>query len=394
MKRIYIMITSFLAACSLAGCTAIDGMPPLDSGIAANDVVAANDTPEITNDNTEESSSESETSSSESQNNEIAAELPKLKVKAKEWDEDKINELFIAPRTDLVHEEYPSDFNFGDSFDVYLGEEGEGKDAYWLVYENGRLTSETRRDFQKYGYGTLAAHRGVYSFGEYFDDAEIALFPKEDAVSRTNALLDELGIKNYTEPDVYAITADKANALLDKEWKNKDGSSHYYEKWTADNEVYILSYSLEYNGVPLTTDYPGSYSIVGEVKDEISWIYSASHILAIVTKDEIISLETFYILSDEYEVGESIAVNCTEEQALQAAMEHFDGKYEAVRILDSKIAYIPVETVTDSKRSITLVPMWKVDVSAYNEYSLMRSYETVFINVSTGEPLTDGIKLY
>lgn len=391
MKRICITIASLLAACSLAGCTAVDGMSPLDSGIAA-DVIAADDAQEITNGNTEESSSE--TSSGKSQNNEIAAELPKLSVKIKEWDEDKINELFIEPRTDLVHKEYPSDFVFNDSYDVYLGEEGEGKDAYWLVYENGRLLSETRRDFRKYGYGTLAAHWGVYSFGEYFDDSEIALFPKEDAISRTNALLDELGIKNYTEPDVYAITADKANALLDKEWKNKDGSSHYYEKWTADNEVYILSYSLEYNGVPLTTDYPGSYSVVGEVEDEIGWVYSGSHILAIVTKDEIISLEAFCILSDEYEVGESIAVKCTEEQALQAAMKHLDGKYEAVRILDSKIAYIPVETVTDGKGSITLVPMWKIDVSAYNEYSPMRSYETVFINVSTGEPLTDGIKLY
>lgn len=368
MKRIYIMIASVLAVCSLAGCTAIDGAP-LNSSVVENGALAANTAHDVIH--------------TENTDDKLTEEVPMLRVKVKEWDEDKINELFIEPRNDLVHSGDSENGMFG-GYDVYKGEEGEGKDAYWLVYENGRLLSETRRDFKKYGYGTLAKHWGVYSFGEYFDDAEIALFSKEDAVSRTNALLDELGIKNYTKPDVYAITADKANALLDREWKNKDGSPHNYEKWTADNEVYILSYFLEYNGVPLSTDYP----------DEIDRMCFGSHILAIVTKDEIISLDTFYIFSDEYEVGGNVAVNCTEEQAVEAAMKYFDGKYDAVRILDSEIVYMPEETIADGKISFTLVPMWKVDISAYNEYALMRSYDSVFINVSTGEPLTDFSKIY
>lgn len=389
MKRIYITIASVLAACTLAGCTAIEEMPQLDSGIAANDVIAANDAPEAENDETSNSTTEnSESLSGEIENNEIAAELPKLKVKIKEWDKDKINELFIEPRDDLVYRGYPEGGMFGGDYDIYTGED------YCLIFENGHLynVTEWSQKYKKYGYSVLASDWGRYSFEEYFDDDEIALFSKEDAVSRTNALLDELGIKNYTKPDVYAVTADKANALIAEGWEDKIGTPHQYEKWTEDNEVYILSYSIEYDGVPLTVDYPDEF-VLSEGEDANENIYLGSHILAIVSKDEIISLEAFYVISDEYEINGSAEVNCTEEQAVETALKCFDGEYDAVRVLDCEIVYLPIEKQSGEHRSITLVPVWKVNVSADNEFFPMRSYDSVHIDVSTGKPLTYKNKL-
>lgn len=368
MKRIYITIAAILAACSLAGCTAD---APLNSDIVKNGALAANTAPDIIN----------------TKYDKKTEEIPMLKAKVKEWDVDRINELFIEPRTDLVHTEYPGSFPFNDSYDVYLGDES--GDAYWLVYENGRLLAETRRDFDKYGYGTLASGLHVYSFGEYYNDNEIGLFPKEDAVSRTNELLDKLGIKGYSEPEVYAITADKANADLSGEWNDKNGISHSYEKWTADDEVYILRYSLEYNNIPLTNNF----------QSDIGGVLVGSDITAIVTKDEILSLDAFNILSDEYEVGESINVKCTREQAIEMADKYFKATNPSfenddsdVKLLGCEIVYMPINM--DAEGCCTLVPMWKVDISYYSEYSFMRGYDCVFINVSTGAPLTNGRVIY
>lgn len=373
MKRICITLISVLAACSLAGCTSIEGTP-LNSGAAENAALAANEAADIIKD---------ETSVEDKAEDKITTEIPILKVRHKEWDEDMINENFIAPRNDLTHKEYPSDLLVDDTYDVYIGEEGEGKDAYWLVYENGRLTVETRRDFIKYGYGTLAAGLGSFSFGEYYDAEEIALFPKEDAVRRGNALMDTIGIKNYSEPEVYAITADKANAILDGEWKDKQNNPHYYEKWTEENEIYILTYSLEYNGIPVTDVCCRS----------VGGLFVGSSVEMIVTKDEIISLDAYSIFSDEYEVGESVEVNCTEEKAIEMAMKYYDdGRFETIKILDCEIVYMPIDEYDFEERIVTLVPMWKVDVSARsaNDDGLTNYSDCVFINVTNSAPYTGG----
>ena len=63
-----------------------------------------------------------------------------------------------------------------------------------------------------------------------------------------------------------------------------------------------------------------------------------------------------------------------------------------MKILGCEIVYMPIDM--DNEGNCTLVPMWKVDVSAYSEYAFMRTYDNVFINVSTGAPLTDGRVIY
>ena len=53
-------------------------------------------------------------------------------------------------------------------------------------------------------------------------------------------------------------------------------------------------------------------------------MFVGSDITAIVTKDDIISLQAFNILSDEYEeTGKTAAVKCTKEQALEMADKYF-----------------------------------------------------------------------
>lgn len=377
MKRIIITAMAILAACSLTGCSAIDNaaIVPAENGTALDaasmeqSALAANASPEVIN-----IEKEKET-----------LEIPIIKTKVKEWDEDKLKAMYVDTRDDLVHKEYPSDL-FDENYHVYIDDEDDY--GFMLGYENSRLNVEMPSSFAKYGYGHLASGVHTYSFGEYYNDDEIALFPKEDAVNRTNALLDELGIKGYSEPTVYAITADKANADLDGIYYTKDDTPYTYEKWTADNEVYILRYSFEYNGIRLTE----------ECDNSIGGMFVGSDIVAIVTKDDIISLQAFNILSDEYEkTGKTAAVKCTKEQALEMADKYFKASnpsYEDanrdVKVLGCEIVYMPLEDFDIDTGYVSLVPMWRVDISYRSEFpdDIFRSHDNVFINVYTGAPLT------
>ncbi len=375
MKRILITAMAILAACSITGCSAVDNSTtaPAENGAPERGAVeqaalAANASPEVINIEKEEQT------------------LPVIKTKLKEWDEDKLKAMFVDTRDNLVLTEYPSDIPDDYTYKVYKNDwEDDIDDDFWLVYENGRIRMDDYSDSEKYGYRFLASAIYPYSLGEYFNDEEIALFPKEDAVNRANALLDELGIKNYSEPEVFALTADKANAELDRD--NYDT----YEKWTADDEVYVLRYSLEYNGIKLTEIH----------QDDIGGRFVGSKVILIVTKDDIISINADYIFSDEYEeTGETVTVKCTKEQALEIADKYFKAtlrRYEDpesdVKVQNCEIVYIPLDDYDFDTGYISLAPMWRVDIT-YADYMPMRDNDCVFVNVYTGAPLTAGRVIY
>ncbi len=299
-------------------------------------------------------------------------ELPKLDVSVMEWDTQKIDEVFLQQYDNLEHSEYPCDFFTNENYHLY---DGTDEKAYRLVYEPGRLSSSERERFGVYGYGTMASALGTYCFSEFFDDDEIDLFPKSEAIARVKEQLASLGITNLSEPSIYPITADKANeyfAAMDYD---------EYEKWTNDDEIYILRFPIEYNGIPVTTD--ASFDMVAGGHGSY---FIGSHITAIVSKDKILSLECEDLFSPKYSVGETVSIRCSAQEALKTATEH----YNNITLGDSDIAlenpelvYVPFEQ--HDEKNFTLVPMWKIDASFRKaDEKLMGKCSFLFIEVENG----------
>lgn len=304
---------------------------------------------------------------------EIAIEMPKINVKVMEWNSDKLYKMFLASRPNLTYYEYPSDFFDGEIYQLYDDESSD--EAYRFIVQAGFLSSQIRREFSKYGYGTMQSALDTYCFEDYFMEEGISSFSKEDAINRCAVFLKEVGITNYANPNVYAITAGKANEY----WEEKNYTE--YEEWTADDEIYILRFPIEYNGVPVTTTCSSSRDIGGH-----GGYFVGSYIDFITTEDEIIYMNCSTIFSPEYELGENVSINCSAENALKIAAEHYDSIVlgdNDIKILECELVYVPYEQY--GEKNFTLIPMWRIDVSIHRgDTDIMGVCDYLFIDAQKG----------
>lgn len=308
----------------------------------------------------------------EAELSENITEIPKIKVKIMEWADDKLKDVFLMGRTNLEHREYGSQILTGKENHVYKEE-----DKYWLVYEPGRLLSEERQP-PAFGYGTLNANMNFFRYEDFFTDDSISALSKEEAIKRCSDLLANIGLTNCSSQSAYAITVDKANQFfLDEEYDDYDD----YTPWSLPkDEIYVIDFSMKYNNIPVTDRNPYEQWAIGE-----RGFFVGTEIKFTVTKDKIYSVNCFQVFSPEYEVGEKVKINCSSENALKIAAEHYDNislSGREFKITDCKLVYVPEEQQKD--KSFLLSPMWKIDAAFYREGDIMGTMESLFIDVQTG----------
>lgn len=303
-------------------------------------------------------------------------ELPEINVSVMEWDTKTLDELFISRYENIEHTEYPCDFFTNENYHLY---DSTDESAYRLVYEPGRLSSSKREKLAVYGYGTMAGALDTYCFSDFFDDDHIDNLSESQAVDMVRTQLVSLGMTNLSEPSIYSITADKANEYF--EYHKFRGYGYEYLEWSCDDEVYIIRFPLEYDGIPLTTD--ASFDMVAGGHGSY---FVGSRITAIVTKDEVLSLDCGNIFSPTYSIGESVAINCSAQNALKTAVEYYDSTIlgnSDIEIKTPELVYVPFEQ--HDEKNFTLVPMWKIDASIKsNDEDIMGKYNFLFVEVENG----------
>lgn len=334
-------------------------------------------------------------------------QVSKIRVKAKKWDEEKLKELFISPEESFDLTVNNSDMFVGNKFYVYDGVKENGEE-FWLVYETGRLTAEYRSNSK--GQHSIATTLGVYDFGDFFGDKDLSLFTREDAKNMVSPVLAELGITNAGEPEVHAFSAENANKYLSTQThyvSKQDDTGCAYPEWSAEDEIYVLRYPLMYNDLPLST-VSSSTGMLGN-----KWTpFAGSFIDVIVTKDGILSIESYQLFSSEYEEAEDVAINCDYESALEKGNEYFTdwtGEFNSMgymgiydyEIESCKLVYVPIFDDEDYAKyfsagqcitytedvDFTLVPMWRVDatiIHSEDSFEGRRGVRSVFIDPQTG----------
>lgn len=330
-----------------------------------------------------------------------------VKVKAKKWDEEKLKSMFIAQGDSFDLRVNNSDMFNGNNFYVYDGVKENGKE-FWLVYETGRLTAEYRDNSK--GQLSIATTLGVYDFGEFFGDKDLTLFTREDAKNMVSPVFAELGITNAGEPEIHAFSAENANKYLaqDRYVAKGDDKEYTYPEWSVEDEIYVLRYPLMYDDLLLSTVSPSTGML------DNKWaVYAGSYIDVIVTKDGILSIDGFQLLSPEYEEAEEVAISFDYESALKKGNEYFTdwteefndtgymGHYD-YEIENCQLVYVPAFSNEDYAKhfsadsgltytedvDLTLVPMWRVDASIiHSEESFegRRGVQSVFIDPQTGD---------
>lgn len=308
---------------------------------------------------------------------ETLAELPKINVGIMEWNDDSIKDIFLSGKENLEHKERDGDIFGYEKHHLYLENDAEGH-KYWLGYEPGYLLSEIRRS-GVFGYGTLETYLGYGHLEDMFTDSSISMLSKEDGIEMCTHILKSVGITNYSDPTVYAVTVDKANTF----WKEELYTDYEeYKDWSsAEEEVYLMRFPLKYGDINVTTTCPNYWEIYGYVG-----YFVGSYVNFVVTKNEIHSLNAWNIFSPEYETGDTVKINCSAENALKIATEHYDNmsvgglKY---KIFDCNLVYVPHDQYDE--KYFTLIPMWQVEAARYMDDDTLGIHDDLFIDAETGK---------
>lgn len=308
----------------------------------------------------------------------IPNELPELKLTARSWDENKVKNLFLDGKTVTEHYEYPGWYNteFGESYYLF-----ETADNHSILYETGRLSDDINdyEKYYKYGITSIASLTRILKADEFFPRKELAGFSASAAKSMVEKVLGELGIKNFGEPEILAISAEDANNyhLI----RQKSDSEYEFNELPKEIEFYVLKYPIVYEGYPLAQwNTPIS---------QPNKTVPASYINAIVVKDEIVSLEITGEYSEEYETGEKVPIKFKPADILDIVLSRYENTVilSPVTIYDCKLIYAADKI--DGK-SYTFIPVWEVDLTSPDEDYGCGVMRREYYNAQTGNSLFGG----
>lgn len=235
-------------------------------------------------------------------------------------------------------------------------------------------------DSYTYHYATIRSYCEVYNASnEFFNDYEISGMSRAEAVAKAEEMLATLGITNYGEPEIWAITADKANAYLYAEgpWYEKDGTEYDPTRWTSDNEAYLITYPFAYNGIPAT--------VTGSAGAESSFRFEDSYINFTVTKSGIAEVSGFNVLDNEAEVIGTATISVSAEEALEKVKNNYiaQNRAEAVEIQSCTLQYgIDHDWVNET---FVLRPIWVFRSIVENEFGDYSVVKIDSVDAVTGE---------
>lgn len=263
------------------------------------------------------------------------SELPKIKTAGFFFNEETVFDTLLAEEPfEVLRREIPDD-------EPYAGETStncrldEGDEAY-LFFKPELVDYHSVRHV-KLAYWRLISDANHFKYQDEIKYvSELEGFSSEDAILRVRETAEKLGIKHLGEPEVFGIMAENAN----KYFSNNDARDEYNGKMpegirlTSEDEAYYLVFPLVYDNIPRAT-----------INVRISGYYyhTDSYIKAIVTKDEIVTLECLTITSPEYTTVESIPIKFSAEDILRTIVsDHANIVHsEAVEYYNCKLVYVP-----------------------------------------------------
>lgn len=267
-------------------------------------------------------------------------QLPKIKLKLKEFDAELLKKVLLSGKTLVQDEEMPDWWiEATDGSRLRLG--GSGFD-----FADGRV------DDNRSNFFTIAQH---YNYFCRSSSEQLSSFSSRNAVELVNKILDEIGVENYGEPCVIAISPEMGNAYLKANGgvltTNKEQSRDDYDPWEEDGGVYVLKYRFDLNGTDVCS---GSLKTL-----ETARTVPGADITAFVTKDLIFNLEinSWY---DAVPVNEeTVSFKFSAKDASDALIEHYSKittlKYPTY-FTECRLEYVPAEYKDDGE--VVFTPAW------------------------------------
>lgn len=337
-KKIFLLITFFLCTIQLTACypNGETTVTKSDINTIATDNEVSEENIAITNEMLKINVNLDEIKNNEDEYSVITAQL-------KSWDDGVMQNTFINDKTVIEESEYEADMTPGTLHKNYSLE-----NSWNLSYENGRITFRNIdvNNERMYSYFADVAFwkENNEALNTTFGHNELNFMASNDAKNITDNIINSLGIADAEIMGIYSMDANDVNNISETEDTIlKDGSE--FEKWSADDEAYILIYTFKYDEMNIA-EYNVNYQSRG---------FEGSYIMGIVNKDGLVNLN-MQMIYDNISAGEKKKI-CSAAAALNKITEKYENiilKNE-IEVTDCKLNYV----VADKNNGVyTLSPVW------------------------------------
>lgn len=268
-------------------------------------------------------------------------QLPKIRLKRKEFDEDLCKSVLLRDKT-IAPKEGMVDWVYYTTDDCMLAVGGDS-----LQFSDESIINKLK-------------HFDIFAtmWNKYCRAGSVQLksFSSAEATERVNKLLDELGIENYGEPDVVTVTPEDANAFFEKTGSAKVSENDYsdpnkeYIPWDEDGGLYILKYRFNYNGIDICAANMKTLGTSRAIK--------GADISVCITKDGITSFKVNMLYDVVSLNEETVDLKYDAKYASDQLVEHYS-KITAVQsptyFTECKLEYIPLD---QDNGEVVFTPAW------------------------------------
>lgn len=283
--------------------------------------------------------------------------VPTVKLTWKELNVDDIYRAFGDGGSVISSEEYPSDYNLDAVYHI-----DKLDSVVTLIYERGRLIMDRYLDAEDSSVASQKSSEYHFLAGMIedilYDDprinAELQGFSREEAVKMANEVFDKLGIKIYSKPQIFTLSAEFAKELI----------SEY--AWDTDPEGYYLIYPAVIENIP---------TLSKRAKFKMDLSVAVSPIRMVISKDRVEYFSCNHLYDNEYEKTGETPIKFNAAEALDVLVSYYEPQKLATEVgfTSCELVYVPVERSEDIK-SVVYKPAW-----LFTGYEKSNHIDTIYI---------------
>lgn len=309
---------------------------------------------------------------------EYPAEVPKIKVKVREFDVAEMKDKFLSGKN-IVNEHVGN-----DGYGHFIADDG----STLSVHKN--YFSFAKEELSSYSVKGEIYATYMISGDIRFPHAESELedLSRSKAREAADDAIKGLDIKNLGEPHIYAITAEDINRVqsivFGDSAQDKEGNSMEIPTYIKDDEFYIVSYATTYKNV--------SFAQKNAHLFDLEWNYQP-RVNVVVSRRGVENIECMDLIDEIEEIG-TMPIKYSP-AAAKTALRDFYGK-----ILNSEftieydklgLVYYPSKLDSDSSEE-ELTPLWQATGYVYDKSESggdgPNAYK--FVNPETGYVFREG----
>lgn len=274
-----------------------------------------------------------------------------ITLRMREWDNDRLIKTFLEGSTIT----YENIFETVREVTCYAYRTDDNK---YLRIEDGMLTYEAQNGSDK---NSLYDYYTASYMPDLFPDEALDGFSREEALERVYAVIDKADIKNLGEPEIYAVTAERANKLATID-----------TKWTKNDELYLMRFPIIYNDIPIincNSAIPGT-----------STFYDGSFVTVAISESELVFFQCVNILGEVQKTGDEIQIKYGAENILDQLKLFFsEREHTPLTIIGCTLTYMP--SAINGFLELSFKPAWCV---RYIEERMPRATKYIIYDANTG----------